>query len=132
MKELRAIADYVIIDSPPCAITTDPLLISEYSDGILFVIRQDSTHRWTILDCINNISTRGCNIIGGVLNAAKESILDPGYSYGYYGYGDYRGYDYGRYDPNTVIAATADTVTANTITMKQPKKNNYQALSQGA
>ncbi|MDY3088366.1 MAG: hypothetical protein SOW51_04005 [Oscillospiraceae bacterium] len=95
MKELRAIADYVIIDSPPCAITTDPLLISEYSDGILFVIRQDSTHRWTILDCINNISARGCNIIGGVLNAAKESILDPGYSYGYYGYGRYG--KYGKY-----------------------------------
>lgn len=126
MKELRAIADYVIIDSPPCAITTDPLLISEYSDGILFVIRQDSTHRWTILDCINNISTRGCNIIGGVLNAAKESILDPGYSYGYYGYGrygkygkygyrSYGGYGYGKYD--------YDEAT---------EKNNYQALSQGA
>lgn len=108
MSELKNIADYVIVDSPPCAITTDPLLISEYCDGILFVIRQDSTHRWTILDCVNNISTRGCNIIGGVLNAAKESILDPGYSYGYYGYGrygkygkygyrSYGGYGYGSY-----------------------------------
>lgn len=118
LKDLRAIADYVIIDTPPCAITTDPLLISEYCDGILFVIRQDSTHRWTILDCINSISARGCNIIGGVLNAAKESILDPGYSYGYYGYGrygkygkygyrSYGGYGYGHghgkygYDDNT-------------------------------
>lgn len=105
MEELKNIADYIIVDSPPCAITTDPLLISEYCDGILFVIRQDSTHRWTILDCINNISARGCNIIGGVLNAAKGSLLDTGYSYGYYGYGrygkygkyGYRGYGYNSY-----------------------------------
>lgn len=95
MKELKEIADYVIVDTPPCAISTDPLLISEYCDSILFVIRQDSTHRWTILDCINNISTRGCNIIGGILNAAKGSILDSGYSYGYYGYGRYG--KYGKY-----------------------------------
>lgn len=95
ISRIREAADYVIVDSPPCAITTDPLLISEYCDSILFVIRQDSTHRWTILDCINNISTRGCNIIGGVLNAAKESILDPGYSYNYYGYGRYG--RYGKY-----------------------------------
>lgn len=101
MEELKGVADYVIVDSPPCAITTDPLLISEFCDSILFVIRQDSTHRWTILDCINNISTRGCNIIGGVLNAAKESMLDQ--EYGYYGYGHYGKYgkygyrSYGRY-----------------------------------
>lgn len=105
MKELREIADYVIIDSPPCAITTDPLIISEYCDSILFVIRQDSTHRWTILDCLNNISTRGCNIIGGVLNAAKESLLDQSGYYGYghygrygkYGYRNYGKYSYGKY-----------------------------------
>lgn len=105
IEELRGIADYVIIDTPPCAITTDPLLISEYCDSILFVIRQDSTHRWTILDCLNNISTRGCNIIGGVLNAAKESLLDQSGYYGYghygkygkYGYRNYGKYSYGKY-----------------------------------
>lgn len=95
IEEIKKNADYVIIDTPPCAITADPLLISEYCDGILFVIRQDSTHRWTILDCMNNVSSRGCKIIGGVLNAAKDSILDAGYGYGKYGkYGRYGKYGY--------------------------------------
>ena len=95
IEEIKKNADYVIIDTPPCAITADPLLISDYCDGILFVIRQDSTHRWTILDCMNNVSSRGCKIIGGVLNAAKDSILDAGYGYGKYGrYGRYGKYGY--------------------------------------
>ena len=95
IEEIKKNADYVIIDTTPCAITADPLLISDYCDGILFVIRQDSTHRWTILDCMNNVSSRGCKIIGGVLNAAKDSILDAGYGYGKYGrYGRYGKYGY--------------------------------------
>lgn len=110
IDEIKKNADYVIIDTPPCAITADPLLISDFCDGILFVIRQDATHRWTILDSMNNVSSRGCKIIGGILNAAKDSILDAGYGYGKYGkysrYGKYGyrnrygygyGYGYGKY-----------------------------------
>ena len=101
IDEIKKNADYVIIDTPPCAITADPLLISDYCDGILFVIRQDATHRWTILDCMNNVSSRGCKIIGGILNAAKDSILDAGYGYGKYGrYGRYGKYGYHRYGYN--------------------------------
>ena len=88
IDEIKKNADYVIIDTPPCAITADPLLISDFCDGILFVIRQDATHRWTILDSMNNVSSRGCKIIGGILNAAKDSILDAGYGYGKYGYSE--------------------------------------------
>ena len=95
IDEIKKNADYVIIDTPPCAITADPLLISDFCDGILFVIRQDATHRWTILDSMNNVSSRGCKIIGGILNAAKDSILDAGYGYGKYGrYGRYGKYGY--------------------------------------
>ena len=44
---------------------------------------------------MNNVSSRGCKIIGGVLNAAKDSILDAGYGYGKYGkYGRYGKYGY--------------------------------------
>ena len=92
--------DYVLVDTPPCAVTADPALISRYCETILFVVKQDTATKWTILDSISGVASKGCKVIGGVLNCAGGSILDYGYGYshyGRYGYGKYGKYGYGKY-----------------------------------
>jgi tyrosine-protein kinase Etk/Wzc len=90
--------DFIVIDTPPIAIVTDALLISQYAYANLFMIRQrySNTH---VFDLINKLKQdqkiAHMNIIVNDLKMPKYY----GYSYGYnYGYGYGYGYGIGRKD----------------------------------
>jgi len=79
--------DYIIIDTPPVAIVTDALLLANYVDVNLFIVRQRYTSRNT-LELIEQL-----NIQGELKNMAI--IINDISLSGYYGYGMRYGYSQG-------------------------------------
>jgi len=82
---LAPMFDWVIMDSPPCLPVADASVLAEHCDGVLLVVRAESTPA--------DIARRACqelqgkNVIGVVLNAAIEVDTYGLYSYNYYTYG---------------------------------------------
>lgn len=96
LKELvdkyRGIMDFVIIDTPPCAIMNDAALIASSVEAGLMVIRQDYARRDKILTGAEVIAQSGTLLVGCAINGESTGI--GSYGYGKYGYGRY---GYGRY-----------------------------------
>jgi capsular exopolysaccharide synthesis family protein len=105
MATVRKDFDFIIIDTPPVAIVTDTLLLTQYVDINLFIVRQRYTSRST-LDIIEQLYRQGkLKNLAIIINDINLSgyygygmrygySLGYGYSYGYNYYG--KGY-YGRY-----------------------------------
>jgi tyrosine-protein kinase Etk/Wzc len=87
MERAKKEYDFIIIDTPPVAIVTDSLLLAQYVDVNLFIIRQRYTSRNT-LEMIEQL-----NLQGELKNMAIV-INDISLS-GYYGYGMRYGYTHG-------------------------------------
>lgn len=78
--------DYVIIDTPPVMFVTDAQIISQYTDGCLFVVSSGETEKVVAKKAIELLNKVGANIIGVVLNKIEKS-----YSYVYYNTYSYYG-----------------------------------------
>ncbi len=86
MTEMSIQYDYVIVDTAPLMVVTDTLLISEYSDHIIYVTRAGMTEKKVIefpLKLKNEGKLKGLSF---VVNDVKEANLGYGGKYGY-GYG---------------------------------------------
>ncbi len=85
--------DYIVIDTPPVALVTDALIISQYSSANIFVVRQNFSHK-EVLHLINKYyEDNKITNISLLVNDIRYS-RSLGYSY-YYGYGYEYGYGYG-------------------------------------
>ena len=91
MEVARESFDYIILDTPPCALMADAMEISELSDGILLTVRQDFACRRQIIEGVQQLSDIGKPILGCVLNITTPQLSKSAYyGYGYrYGYGHY-------------------------------------------
>lgn len=103
IEEGRDVVDYIIIDAPSCAGLSDAAVLAKYSDGIIYIVKEDCVKVNKVLDTIQEFSYTRTPILGCVLNGT-ESALKLSYSYGrHYGYGRYGygrrygGYGYGGY-----------------------------------
>ena len=102
-KELLAYAeenfDYVILDTPPCALLADAADLCSLADCSLLTVRQDYSCHHQILEAVQMLSDCDRPILGTVLGMTAprsriSSYFHPGYGYGSYkGYGGY-GYGY--------------------------------------
>lgn len=85
--------DYIIVDTPPVAIVTDALLLTEFADSFLYVIRQNYSNKSVIklVDELNKMSNiKQLNLVLNDVKIAKSygNHYEQGYGYGYgYGYG---------------------------------------------
>ena len=93
LDELKTKYDYIVLDTPPVGLVSDALELANYSDIILYVVRQNFTKK-DMITLLNNRHKRGeLNNVSIILNGF-ESKAKYGYGYGYsYGYG----YGYGSY-----------------------------------
>ncbi len=94
MKELIEEAskdyDYVIVDSSPARYLNEPLIINEYVDASLVVIRQDEANVKVINETINRLNNSNNNVIGCIYNASVIDLIRQQKVYGYrYGYNRY-------------------------------------------
>ena len=93
MNAARESFDYVILDTPPCALMADAAEIGELSDGILLTVRQDFACRRQIIEGVQALNEIGKPILGCVLNMTVPQLGKDSY-YSYYGYGYGYGYGY--------------------------------------
>ncbi|WP_396168149.1 polysaccharide biosynthesis tyrosine autokinase [Flavobacterium sp.] len=90
IDELKKKYDYIILDTPPVGLVSDALELAQYSDVILYIVRQNFTKK-EMITLLNNRVKRGelkntSIILNGFQNKAKYGA---GYGYGYgYGYGN--------------------------------------------
>lgn len=77
-KEYR----YVILDTPPLQSVSDGNLITGISDGVILVVRGESTSKKLIRNSLQQIETSNGKFLGMVLNRVK---IDQHAYYKYYG-----------------------------------------------
>lgn len=88
IREAAAMADFVIMDTPPVGMLADASILAGYAESAVFVVRQDGVRKDRILEAVQSLSETGIHITGCVLNCAKAGISSYGkdrssYSYGY-------------------------------------------------
>ena len=88
LNELKEFFDYIVIDLPPVNIVSDALSIAHLISGMIVVIRQDYTDKKELETCMRSLRFSNVNVLGCVMNDAKQS----GGSYGKYK--KYRYYKY--------------------------------------
>ncbi len=96
IDELKSECDYVIVDAPPCALSSDPVTIAGAVDAAIFVIKQDTVRTTRIKYAVDSLLSVDTKIIGCVLNRVSVGWNGYGYYYGGYGY-KYSRYGYSKY-----------------------------------
>jgi len=83
--QLRKQSDVVLLDCPPLLPVTDPMVASQFADGVLLIARSNSTTRDQIQAARATCERVGARLFGAVLNAATVAEGDQPLYYGYYG-----------------------------------------------
>ncbi len=86
IREVSEIYDYVIVDTAPLMVVTDTLLISDYSDHMVYVTRAGITEKRAVEFPIKLQKEGKIKGLSFVVNDVKASNLGYGGKYGY-GYG---------------------------------------------
>lgn len=89
-ESLKQQYDYIIIDSAPVGIVSDAFILGEFSDVVLYTIRQRVSLKKQLNYLNDVVNSQKLGNIGIVFNDVKT-----GSKYGYYGLG--YGIDYGKY-----------------------------------
>ncbi|MFR8317346.1 MAG: Wzz/FepE/Etk N-terminal domain-containing protein [Catenibacillus sp.] len=77
LKQMSKTMDYVVIDSPPMALSSDAELLMDLADCVLMVVRQDWSHIRAINDHVDLIRKSPAEFFGFALNAFhREPFLE--------------------------------------------------------
>lgn len=68
IESAKASADFVIIDSAPAGLITDAVVVAQYADAALFVVRRDFARVDHILDGMEHLAESRVHIVGCILN----------------------------------------------------------------
>ncbi len=77
---------FVIVDSPPISVTSDSVVISQYVDAGLFVVRAGKSNVEQIKTKISEYKDFSASLTGIVLNYTKLDYKKSHYNYSYYNY----------------------------------------------
>lgn len=91
LEEWKSEYDHVIIDSAPCLVVTDAVLIAQKTDVVLLVSRLAVTPRRALHRASELLQSGEGRLTGIVVNDVRVAEHYYGYGYGY-GYGKYHGY----------------------------------------
>jgi polysaccharide biosynthesis transport protein len=96
MAELREMFDYIIVDTPPILVVSDPANVASYMDGVVLTVRLRRNLKPIATRASQMLHSINANTIGVVVNGIGASA--DGYGYGGYRYDNYSGqtgYGYG-------------------------------------
>jgi polysaccharide biosynthesis transport protein len=91
LEEWKSAYDHVIIDSAPCLVVTDAVLVAQKTDVVLLVSRLAVTPRRALHRASELLRSGDSRLTGIVVNDVRVAEHYYGYGYGY-GYGKYHGY----------------------------------------
>lgn len=86
MAELEKKYDRIIIDSAPCEVVSDALVLSTFANAVIYVVKADSTNGKSVRSGIERLRQSGAPLTGVVLNQVD---IEKGLRYGGYYYGGY-------------------------------------------
>ncbi len=84
VAQLREDFQYVVVDSPPVSVVSDPLTLSQHADGVIVVARSERTKRRDLRAAISALRQVDAPLFGMVLNGIKGGRAYR-YRYKYYG-----------------------------------------------
>jgi succinoglycan biosynthesis transport protein ExoP len=68
LDQLRSVADFVIVDTPPVLAVSDVLVLAPKVDGVLIVADAETTHRGAVAHLRDQLEQVGGSVVGAVLN----------------------------------------------------------------
>lgn len=89
IKEVSQHFDYIIIDTPPINVVSDALPVIRESDGVVMVVRSNSSTHPELQKALDSLKFIDAKILGFVVNYESENRS----KYGYYKY-NYNDYTY--------------------------------------
>jgi capsular exopolysaccharide synthesis family protein len=107
VAELRTMYDYVILDTPPVLVVSDPATVAPIADGVILTVRLRRNLKPIAIRAAQMLHAMNANMIGVVVNGVGVGANGYGYggyrydaynsTYGGKGYGKsgYGGYGYG-------------------------------------
>jgi len=84
IEKFRTEYDYIVIDSPPILTVTDALLISDFVDGVVYVVAYNKTKKEQAKQGLKQLKENNANVIGGVLSNIDVKKNSSYYDYDYY------------------------------------------------
>jgi succinoglycan biosynthesis transport protein ExoP len=88
IESLRAVSDYIVIDTPPVLAVADASILAPLVDGTVFVMDAEHSSRSAMLHAKAQLENAGAKLIGAVYNN-----FDPTQSAGYASYYYYQYYE---------------------------------------
>jgi len=90
LASLEESFDTIIIDTPPVMVVADPLVVTSFTSGVIFVVGAEMTSRYAAQAALQQLQQGRARVIGAILNRVQ---LDKN---GYY-YSRYYKREYGAY-----------------------------------
>lgn len=85
---LRDEFDYIVVDTPPLLVVTDPSILASMVDGVVMALKIRRKSKPNAKEAAGILRTVGSRVLGVVINNSDESASSDGYKgYGYYRYG---------------------------------------------
>jgi capsular exopolysaccharide synthesis family protein len=85
LAELRSAYEVVLVDCAPLLPVTDPMVVSQFADGVLLIARSGTTTRDHTAAVKAACAKAGATVFGSVLNASQVTEADQSATYAYYG-----------------------------------------------
>lgn len=89
VAELEEKFDYVIYDTPPVYLVTDAAALGKYMDGVIFVIKHNSTDKNIVVQAKKNLESAGVNILGAIYSTYSSKSTGSYSKYSRYNYYEY-------------------------------------------
>jgi len=80
-EELRKTFDYIIVDTPPIGIVSDALLLENFADRLVFIIRHNYSRKKMITHLFSSLEKKNMKNFSLIIN--DINIKNKNYSYGY-------------------------------------------------
>ncbi len=80
LAKVREEFDYVLLDSPPIGLVSDPAILASQADGILLTLDAQRTTKEAVREAMYRLRDVGANILGTVTNKVENSSAYPYYS----------------------------------------------------
>ena len=83
LENLKLNYDYIIIDTPPLGVVTDPLTIAPRTDGVVIIVKQKYTRHDDFEKALESIKLTNSRVLGVILNSTDMSSKYYSYKYSY-------------------------------------------------
>jgi capsular exopolysaccharide synthesis family protein len=83
--ELRAAADFVILDAPPALAVADASILAPQADGTLYLMDATTASRSSLSQARRQLENAGADLLGAVINNF-DATKAANYQYSYYSY----------------------------------------------